>query len=120
MVDLEVFHGSAVLTSPVIALQYSLAEFPIFLGFWQVAPVLTVIAILGVVVTAAYIFRVIGKVFFGELCPEYENLEPVRPLDKIAIGLLSATMIGIGIVPGLMVPMVSSGVNHVLALLGGA
>ncbi len=96
------------------------AEFPIFMGFWQVAPILAVIAVLGVVITAAYIFRVIGKVFFGELSPEYEKIEPEKPLDKVAIGLLSLTMIGLGVLPGLMVPMISSGVNHVLSLVGGA
>jgi NADH-quinone oxidoreductase subunit M len=96
------------------------AEFPIFMGLWQAAPVVAIVAIVGVVITAAYILRVIGKVFFGEPCPEYENLEPITVLDKVAVGLLSLAMVALGVLPNLMVPMVTSGVNHVLALLGGA
>jgi NADH-quinone oxidoreductase subunit M len=96
------------------------AEFPIFMGIWQVNPIVAMIAILGVIITAAYIFRVIGKVFFGELTPETEGVGDISVLDKISIGLLSLTMIGLGVFPSLMTPMISSGVERVLRLLGGA
>ncbi len=43
------------------------AEFPIFMGTWQAAPVAAIVAVIGVVITAAYILRTIGKVFFGNL-----------------------------------------------------
>ncbi len=72
------------------------------------------------IITAGYIFLVIGKVFFGELCPEYETLDDITPLDKVAVGVLSLAMIALGVLPSLMVPLVSSGVNRVMALLGGA
>ncbi len=96
------------------------AEFPIFMGVWQAAPVFAIIAVIGVIITAAYILRVIGKVFFGEPCPEYADIPPISLGDKVTIGLLSLAMIGLGVLPNLMVPMITSGVNHVLALLGGA
>jgi hypothetical protein len=41
-------------------------------------------------------------------------------LDKVAIGLLCSLMIGIGLFPSLMVPMVQTGVENILRLLGGA
>jgi NADH-quinone oxidoreductase subunit M len=96
------------------------AEFPIFMGVWQAAPVFAIIAVIGVIITAAYILRVIGKVFFGDPCPEYADIPPVSLGDKVTIGLLSLAMIALGVLPNLMVPMISSGVSHVLALLGGA
>ena len=34
------------------------AEFPIFMGAWQTQPIVAIIAILGVIVTAGYIFLV--------------------------------------------------------------
>jgi hypothetical protein len=40
--------------------------------------------------------------------------------DKLVIGLLSIIMIAIGWLPSMMVPMIQSGVNHILVLLGGA
>ncbi|MCL4561642.1 MAG: NADH-quinone oxidoreductase subunit M [Chloroflexi bacterium] len=98
------------------------AEFPIFMGIWRsTPPIFAIIAVVGVVITAAYILRVVSKVFFGELSPEFEQgVGDVTVLDKVAIGLLSVLMIALGVLPSLMVPMVQSGVEHVLRLLGGA
>jgi NADH-quinone oxidoreductase subunit M len=97
-----------------------IAEFPIFMGVWQVAPVLAIIAILGVIVTAAYILLVVRRVFFGEIPEKLEKTATdVGWMDKVSIALFCLFMIGIGIFPGFMVPMVQSGVSHVLALLGG-
>jgi hypothetical protein len=42
----------------------------------------------------------------------------VTVLDKIAIGTLCALMIGIGLFPAIMVPMVQTGVDNILRLLG--
>jgi NADH-quinone oxidoreductase subunit M len=97
------------------------AEFPIFMGVWQVAPVFAIIAILAIVITAAYILLVIRRVFFGDLPAEFaETVQDVGVLDKLAIGLLCAIMIGIGVFPSMMAPMIQSGVRTILALVGGA
>jgi NADH-quinone oxidoreductase subunit M len=96
------------------------AEFPVFMGAWRAAPWVAIIAILGVLVTAAYIFLVIRRVFFGELPAELIKIADISVMDKIAIGLLVATMVGVGLFPGLLSNMVQTGVNHVLSLLGGA
>jgi NADH-quinone oxidoreductase subunit M len=97
------------------------AEFPIFMGVWNVAPVVAMIAILGVLVTAAYILLVVRRVFFGEMPAELVKLkiDDISMLDKVSIVLLSVIMIALGCFPALMSPMVESGVRHVLALLGG-
>lgn len=96
------------------------AEFPIFMGVWRVAPVVAIIAILGVIITAAYILRVIGRVFFGSVPVELETqVGDVTFMDKVVVVLLSVIMVAIGLFPVLMVPQVQSGVNHVLSLLGG-
>jgi NADH-quinone oxidoreductase subunit M len=98
-----------------------IAEFPIFMGVWQVLPVIAVIAVLGVIITAAYILRVIGKVFFGEIPAELDQtVGDVTVMDKVAIVMLSVIMVALGLFPSLMTPLVQSGVNNVLRLLGGA
>ena len=96
------------------------AEFPIFMGAWRAAPWVAIIAIVGILITAAYIFLVIRRVFFGELPAELIKIADISVMDKIAIGLLVATMVGVGLFPGLLSNMVQSGVNHVMSLLGGA
>ncbi len=96
------------------------AEFPIFMGAWQVAPIVAIIAILGVLVTAGYILLVLRRVFFGEIPAELaKTVEDVSILDKVAITLLSLIMVALGLFPSLMAPMVNSGVDNVLRLLGG-
>ena len=97
------------------------AEFPIFMGVWHVLPLVAIIASISIVVTASYIIRIIGKVFFGKMSEEFDlHVGDVTVLDKLALGVLSVILIGVGVYPSVMVPLVSSGVDHVLHLLGGA
>ena len=98
-----------------------IAEFPIFMGVWKFRPVIAIIAGISIVITASYIIRIITSVFFGKMPEEYaDHIQDVTPLDKVALVLLSAILIGVGIFPSIMVPMVESGVEHILRLLGGA
>ncbi len=97
-----------------------IAEFPVFMGAWQTLPLVAIIAAIAIVVTAGYILLVVRRVFFGDLPAEFANtVVDVSFLDKVTIGMLSVIMIGLGVFPALMVPLVQSGVSHMLALLGG-
>jgi NADH-quinone oxidoreductase subunit M len=98
-----------------------IAEFPIFMGMWKTQPVVAIIAAISIVVTASYVLLVVRRVFFGKMPEALEgHIAPIRSLDKIALVLLMALMVGIGLVPALIVPWVQTGVQHILALLGGA
>ena len=97
------------------------AEFPIFMGIWKTQWLVAVIAAISIIVTASYVLLVVRRVFFGKMPEALQgHITPINTLDKIALVLLMALMIGIGIFPALMVPWVQSGVQHILALLGGA
>ncbi len=97
------------------------AEFPIFMGVWEEQWLVAVIASVSIVITAAYIMMNIRKVFFS---PMPENLEghvgDVTVLDKVAIVVLCFFMVIIGLFPAVMVPMVATGVENIMRLLGGA
>lgn len=98
-----------------------IAEFPIFMGVWKTYPWIALVAAVSIVITASYIMRIIGKVFFGQLPDEFEgHTHDVTVLDKVALVFLSVILIGVGVYPSVMVPLVQSGVNNVLRLLGGA
>jgi len=97
------------------------AEFPIFMGLWAFQPWIAIVASISIVITAAYIIRIITKVFFGPMPAEFEgHITPITALDKVALVMLSAILIIVGVYPAIMVPMVQQGVNNVLRLLGGA
>jgi NADH-quinone oxidoreductase subunit M len=110
-----------------------IAELPIFIGLWGPKPWIlpvnlsgpgpwvAIVAALSIVITASYIIRIIGNVFYGALPEEFEgHVHDVTVLDKVALVLLSAVLVIMGIYPHIIVPMVESGVNNVLRLLGGA
>jgi len=100
------------------------AEFPIFMGLWKVQPLIAIIAAISIVITASYIIRIIGRVFFGAMPEHFEHgdhaVGDVTVMDKVALGVICIIMITVGVYPSVMVPLVQSGVKNILALVGGA
>ena len=114
-----------------------IAEFPIFQGMWQASEnitlnlgafqltnyysVLVVIAAIGIVVTAAYVLRVTGQVFFGEFNrAKYPDVDNVTARERFVLVFLAAPLILIGVAPSIMAPMLQVGLRPVLAMLGVA
>jgi len=98
-----------------------IAEFPIFLGVWKTQWLVAVIASISVIVTAAYVMLVVRRVFFGVMPDKLEgHIGAVTARDKLAVIILCCLMIGIGLFPVIIVPMVQTGVQNILRLLGGA
>jgi NADH-quinone oxidoreductase subunit M len=97
------------------------AEFPIFMGLWRYQPWIAIVASISIVITASYIIRITGRVFFGKMPDEYVgHFGDVTILDKVALVFLSAILIVVGVYPTIMVTMVETGVQNILRLLGGA
>jgi len=97
------------------------AEFPIFMGVWKFQPWIAIVASISIVITASYIIRIISKVFFGKMPEEYaDHIHDVTVLDKVALVILAGILVLVGVYPSIMVPMVESGVDNILRLLGGA
>jgi len=112
------------------------AEFPIFVGLWDGPAfepdpnwltgsfnyygLIAVIAALGIIVTAAYVLRVVGQVFFGEFNAErFPHVLAITVYDKIALVILVFWLVLLGVYPRLMAPMIESGVRPIVSMLGG-
>ena len=94
------------------------AEFPIFMGVWEYVPWVAILTVISIVITAAYIMLAIRRTFFGEMPKEFEgHIGPISVMDKVALTILSALMIGLGMFPAVMVPMVQTGVQRVMEIL---
>src|SRR5690606_4024799 len=81
-----------------------IAEYPIFMGLFEATdvsltignwsltnyyPIIAVLAVLGVVITAAYVLRVIGQVFFGDFDKEkFPEVGDIAVTDRIILLLL--------------------------------
>ena len=97
-----------------------IAEFPIFMGVWESHPWIALVAAISIVITASYIIRIISKVFFGPMPEEFgDHVHDITVLDKVALVFLSAILVGLGVYPSIMVPLVETGVTNILRLLGG-
>ncbi len=114
-----------------------IAEFPIFIGMFAASEtvtlsigsfeltnyysILVVISALAIVITAAYVLRVTGQVFFGDFDAEkYPEVGDIAVTDRVILILLGAPLIILGLYPPIMAPMIESGIQPVIALLGGA
>ncbi len=111
-----------------------LAEFPIFLGVWQgrsldltavfgLNPsnyygIIAVVAVLGIIITAAYILRAINSVFFGEYeGDKWHDMRPLLSIDKFVLVAFSVILIVIGLFPVVIAPIVQSGMAPVIGRL---
>jgi len=95
------------------------AEFMVFLGAWQFNRVLTVIAVAGLVITAAYVLRVLQKCFWGPLNPKLAEMTDADLVEKICLTILAFILAFVGLMPGPLVTIINSGVARVLERAGG-
>jgi NADH-quinone oxidoreductase subunit M len=113
-----------------------IAEYPIFTGLWAASEsvvlqigdftltnyygVIAIVAVLGIVITAAYVLRVTGQVFFGEFdAAKYPEVGDITITDRAILLLLGVPLIVLGMYPPIMAPMIEAGVRPVVAILGG-
>lgn len=86
------------------------AEFSVFIGSIQVYPVLSVISIFAVVITAIYVLRVVQQVFFGPRNARWDHLQDAKGVEMIPIVLLAAILIILGVFPSTIMDMISNGI----------
>tara|TARA_R110002096_G_scaffold434832_1_gene658131 strand:- start:137573 stop:139024 length:1452 start_codon:yes stop_codon:yes gene_type:complete len=84
------------------------AELLVFIEALRVFPALGIAAIAGLIFTAAYILRVLGKAIFGPQNPKWDHLvEPTAWLTIPRI-ILIAVLLFFGFVPSVMLDMIGS------------
>jgi len=93
------------------------AEFQVLTGTWQTYPVIAVLSLIGIVVTAAYIIRVSYTVFFGPLKPEFEEIPAVSTMEKVALFIMAAILIIVGLYPSVLLNVINTGVVPVVMRL---
>lgn len=94
------------------------AEFLTFWGVWQSYPWMTYVGVIGIVITATYVLRVVQKVFFGVRPPGYDDLPDARGPEWVALVVLGSVLILTGIAPRLLTDFLNVGVHDYLRLLG--
>ncbi len=94
-----------------------IAEFLVFYGMWLTYPVLALISVTGIVVTAAYVLRMIQKILLGPFRPDdYPGLRDARTTEWIAITALASLVLFFGIVPRTLATLVDVGLRGMPAV----
>jgi len=105
------------------------AEFLIFVGSFSVDKVLfgwlhfrvlSILAILGVVITAVYVLRVVQFTFFGPRNPKWDHLEDAKGIELVPVVILIATLLLFGLFPQPLIGMINTGVVPLVEKINAA
>ena len=93
------------------------AEFLVFAGTFQTNPWIAALGIAGVAVTAAYILRMMARMFFGPLNERWRDLKDMNRLETAAGVCLVALLVLFGVYPPLLVGQIDVSVAPLIAAL---
>src|SRR5438094_3282884 len=97
------------------------AEVMIVLGSWGRYPVQTIIAVLGIVLTMAYLFRIMRVDVYGQLSATGAHARvAVAPVDRLPLLLMISCSIAFGIFPGHFYDVIRSGVDPLVTRITAA
>ncbi len=93
-----------------------IAEVMIIVGSWNKYPFQVIIAVIGIVLTMAYLFKMMRGLFYGPMDQKYSHShDAVATIDRLPLLLMIAVSIGYGIFPGHLYSVVRSGVDPLVA-----
>ena len=94
-----------------------IAEFMVFIGAFAKYKVLTGIAVIGVVLTAGYILRMVQRMFLGEFNLKWDHLTEINLREVIAVSPLIVLTIAFGVYPRLLIDKVSISMEHLVQMV---
>ncbi len=130
--------GGLVRQIPIIAVVFSVAglaslglpmtsgfaaEFLVFVGSFSstIVPgiqVYTILAVLGVVVTAGYILWMLQQVFYGPALEKYNGVKDADIIERVYMFALVAVIMVVGIYPAILTDVIKLGISPIVSLLG--
>jgi NADH-quinone oxidoreductase subunit M len=95
------------------------AEITTFIGAFKVYPIVTLICVISIVITAFYVLRVVQMVFFGPLKEEFKDLKDASPVEFISLFILMAFIVLAGVYPFYFMKVIYSAVLPISQKLAG-
>jgi NADH-quinone oxidoreductase subunit M len=88
----------------------------IIVGSWEKYPLQVIVAVIGIVITLAYLFRMMRGVFYGTMDQKYSHShDAVAFADRLPLLVMIAVSIGFGLFPMHLYNVVRSGVDPLVA-----
>ena len=88
------------------------SEVMVFLGTFPVFGVLTTLGVVGILITAGYILWTLQRTLFGPMPQRWAHLEDASPVEAVAPVLLVIAILVVGIYPGFLTDVFSTGVGE--------
>src|SRR5437773_1102781 len=93
-----------------------IAEIMILVGSWGKYPFQVIVAVVGIVLTLAYLFRMMRGLFYGPMDAQYSHAhDAVSIVDRLPLLLMIGCSIVFGIFPGHFYDVIRSSVDPLLA-----
>ncbi|MDQ3376052.1 MAG: NADH-quinone oxidoreductase subunit M, partial [Actinomycetota bacterium] len=94
------------------------SEFHVLVGGFQEWGLWIIIALLGILLTAAYSLRTIGRMVMGDVDPRWANLKDIGGSQLVVILPLAALMLVLGLFPGVALGIMNATMTQMAALFG--
>ena len=95
------------------------SEFMVFIGSYPSFKIIVPLAVIGVVLTAAYFLRMVQRIFLGTFNAKWEVLTEINGREIFTVTPLAILMIGIGIYPAPLVDMIKATMENIVRLVSG-
>ena len=94
------------------------SEFLVFIGGFAKYPVLTGVAVIGVVLTAGYILRMVQRIFLGQFNVKWEHLTEINAREIFCVAPLLILTLAIGIYPKPLANLMAATLENIVSLVG--
>lgn len=93
-----------------------IAEIMIIVGSWNKYPFQVLVAVAGIVLTMAYLLRMMRGLFYGPMDQQFSHThDAIAWVDRAPLLIMIACSVGYGIFPGHFYDVIRSGVDPLLA-----
>jgi len=96
-----------------------IAELHAMIGTFERWGWVALLVSIGMLISAAYAVRTIGRLFTGPVRPDMREVQDLRTTEMAAAGILSLGIVAIGIAPGELLAMMSASVAQLSDLFAG-
>lgn len=97
-----------------------ISEFMVFIGSYPSFKIIVPLAVIGVVITAAYFLRMIQRMFLGTFDgKKWDALTEINGREIFTVAPLAILMIGIGVYPAPLVNMIKATMENIVRLVSG-
>ena len=105
--------GAASLGLP--ALSGFVSELLVFFGGFRAFPILTILAVLGIILAAGYILWMMQRTLFGPRPSRWDDLTDAAPVEMVPVALLVISILAVGVYPAWLTDVFRDGLEPIIS-----